>query len=104
MDHHMKELLMKVIQKKKDKPEIMRGYDISSDEISYILETGRIPLDILSCVAGDIFFFMEYEELGTSEEDAKKIRHYLISKAKKEFKELKKMFPYVELKMKEGLN
>lgn len=96
MDQHIKELLMKVIPKIKEKPEIMRGYDISSDEISYIIETGKIPLDILSYVAGDIFFFMEYEKLGISEEDAKKIQDYLISKAKKDFKELKNLFPYIE--------
>ena len=102
MDQHIKELLMKVIPKIKEKPEIMRGYDISSDEISYIIETGKIPLDIISYVAGDIFFFMEYEKLGISEEDAKKIQDYLISKAKKDFKELKNLFPYIELKMKKS--
>ncbi len=100
MNKYIKKLLMKVIPKIKENPEILMGHDISSEELSYIIETGRIPLDILSNVAGDIFFFMEHEKLGISEEEAKEIRNYLIFEAKKDFEELKKMFPFIELKIK----
>lgn len=43
---------------------------------------------------------MEYEKLGISEKEAKEIRNYLVFEARKDFKELKNMFPYLELEMK----
>jgi len=100
MNEYIRKILMKVIPKIKENPEIMKGYDISAEELSYIVETGRLPLEVLSNVAGDIFFFMEYEKLGISEKEAKDIRDYLIFEAKKDFEELRKMFPFIELKMK----
>jgi len=99
MKKNIKKLLIKVIPKIRENPEIMRGYDISGDELSYIIETGKIPLDILSNVAGDMFFFMECEKLELSEKEAKEIRDYLMFEAKKDFNELKELFPYIELKM-----
>lgn len=102
MNKHIKRLLMKVIPKIREKPEIMRGYDISTDELSYIVETRKIPLDILSHVAGDIFLFMEHDKLGISEKEAKEIRNYLIFEARRDYEELKKIFPYIELEMKKG--
>jgi len=62
MNEYIRKILMKVIPKIKENPEIMKGYDISAEELSYIVETGRLPLDVLSNVAGDVFFFMEYEK------------------------------------------
>lgn len=56
MDEHIRKLLMKIIPQLRENPELMRGYDISWEEVNYIKETGKLPLDILSNVAGDVFF------------------------------------------------
>jgi len=96
-------LLRKVIPKIMANPKIMEGYDISARELSYIIETGRLPLSVFLHVAGDYaFFFAEAKTLGITQKEAQQLKKYFESiDPKKQIEYLKKLHPFIELEMRE---
>ena len=94
-------LLKKTISKIMVEPTIMKGYDISDKELFYIVETKKLPLNVFLHVAGDYaFFFAEAEKLGITAKEARQLKQYFESVApEKKIKYLKKLFPFIELKM-----
>jgi hypothetical protein len=94
-------LLRKVMRKIMAEPKMMKGYDISDAELLYVIETKKLPLDVFLHVTGDYaFFFAEARRLGITEKEARQLKGYFESiNPEEEIKYLKKLFPFIDLKM-----
>ena len=91
----IEQLMKKVIPKIMAESERMRGYDINDKELSYIIETKKLPLDVFRHVAGDgAFFFTQARKLGITVKEARQLKEYFESiNPEKEIKYLKRLFP-----------
>jgi len=90
------DILKKVFPILLEKPDIMRGCDISQSEIDDILENKTLSLSVLENVAGDNFFQTYNEEIGLTIEEAREISEFLYKTAKYYKKDLKKEFPFLK--------
>ena len=98
----MEEELIKIIRilkivfpKLRDNPEIMRGCDVSEEEIEEILKNKLISLEVMGHLSGDGFFKTYNEELTITSEEGIEIDEFLFKTAEYFYEELKKEFPYL---------
>lgn len=89
-------ILKNVFPKLIKNPEVMRGCDISQEEIDWIIENKRLSVEVLENVAGDNFFETYYKEVGLTLKEAKEVSLFLNKIAKYHVKDLKREFPYLK--------
>ena len=90
------DILKKVFPRLIRNPEVMRGCDISQEEIDWIIENKGLSIEILENVAGDNFFEIYYKEVGLTLKEAKEVSLFLSKIAKYHVKDLKREFPYLK--------
>lgn len=90
------ELLNKVLPKLLENPEIMRGCDVSEEEIENIIKTKKLSLKVLGYLAGDRFFEWKYKDFGISEDEAYEIANFSNHTAKDFYEFLKSNFDFLE--------
>ena len=89
-------MLQGVLPKLIENPVAMRGCDVSEEEISEVIKTNALSLDMLEHLAGDKFFETFNEELGISEEDASEIGAFLSKSGRRFSEELRLQIPYLK--------
>ena len=89
-------ILKKVFPVLRKNPGVMRGCDISQEEIDWIIENKKLSIGVLENVAGDNFFETYYEDVGLSLKEAKEVSLFLSKIAKYHVKDLKREFPYLK--------
>ncbi|RLG17663.1 hypothetical protein DRN62_00495 [Nanoarchaeota archaeon] len=89
-------LLKKVISKIKEKPELVRGYDVSWKEVSFMVEMGKVPVSVLIHAGGDhAFLIEERERLGLTLKEAKRLKGFLKRADEEDLLKLKEDIPYL---------
>lgn len=88
-------LLKRILPKLLKNPKIMFGHDISSEEVDYVVENGKISISTLENLGGDHFFVSYAEKFGITEEEGKILDFYLENKIREEEKDIKKIFPFI---------
>lgn len=96
MDRVILRLLRRTIPKLLENPDLVRAHNTTVEEVEDVRKSKKIPVQILENIGGDHFFLMYGGEFGLSERKGEVLDFYLQRKAKKEFEELRKLFPYVE--------
>ena len=75
-------ILNKIFPKILKEPQIMRGCDVSEEEIELIKEKQKISLRVMEHLAGDEFFNTYYDEFGINNNEAKEVTNFLFNSAK----------------------
>jgi hypothetical protein len=89
------DILKKVLPRLVEHPEVMRGCDISQEEIDWIIENKKLSIEVLENVAGDNFFETYNKEVGLTLKEARKVSIFLKT-ARRYIKDLKREFPYLK--------
>ena len=91
----IKILLRKCLPIIRENPKIMTGCDVSDEEITQIVQTKQLSLEILEHLAGDSFFETYNGELQLTDEQAIEVANFLKSSAKYFIDKLKLDFPFL---------
>jgi len=92
---HIINLLKKIFPVLLENPNIMRGCDISDDEIDRIIERRELSLGVLQYVAGDRFFENFYNDININLKEAKILAAFLYKDSSYYIDDLKKEFPFI---------
>jgi len=88
-------LLKKILPRLLKNPKLMFGHDTSSEEVDYVVENGKLPINTLENLGGDHFFVLYAEKFGITEEEGKILDFYSENRIRDEEEDLKKIFPFL---------
>lgn len=95
VDEKTLKILKKILPKLLKNPNLMFGHDTSSEEVDYVVENGKLPINMLENLGGDNFFVLYAKKFEITEEEGKMLDFYLEHKIRKDAEELKKLFPFL---------
>ena len=74
---------------------MVRGYDVSWKEVSFMIETGKIPISVLIHAGGTTRFWLRRERLGLTLKEAKRLKDFLKRADEEDLLKLKEDIPYL---------
>jgi len=89
-------ILKKVLPQLLTKPYMIRGCDVSEEELHRITQTQTLSLKVLEFLAGDTFFETYFDEMEITELEAKEVSKFLRKTARYFLEDLQEVFPYLK--------
>ena len=95
MEREIRNLLNKILPRLLENPKLMFGYDTSKKEVDEIIETGKLPIEVLQNLGGDHFFLLHADKFDITKEDRRDLDFYLEHRIKKDENEIKEIFEFL---------